>query len=779
MSGPCARCGRTVTLRGRAPEGPICSNCCAQRHSGTCAHCSEQRRLDGRDPEGRPWCARCRDRQRRTDAEADWRRQVLEAVAAVEPLPAGTIASAVDRAVSSARAIRWLANHLAQHPDVLTVGPTNSPPVLDRLVRELDGAGAQRVHVIHPTCASCGRLVRPHARVGNGWLCSACWARQSKRRCAVCGQIRGVYRRDAKRRPICAGCAGRAKREDELAGLSRQIVAAMRAVEPRLASRTIGRAVEQVAPDTPRRRQLAHAVEMLTDGQPQPAVVAHLLNRLRAAGAAKLPATVCHACGARTHEPTVLGRSVLCPDCARLCPACGRRARLAGESICRRCRGDRHHSRGTCDECGHDDRRLDDQRRCRACRDRDNRRCSDCGSQEPLTGGRCYRCTLERLVESILGPPLPGPLDALRSAIESTRTPQATLRWLTNERTTEILAAASSTHLSHETLDSFGTGPAVEHLRAMLVAANLLAVDVRPLARLQAAAAEIISGVDGADRAVIKGWANWSVLPRIRRRADQGKDLTNSAANARRSLLEVTRLLINLHGRGQTLATCTQGDLDAWFAQPGVAHHAVRPFLAWAQRRKHLPGGLIVPACRRQEASQLADPEERWTLARRLVVDDELDPADRFAAALVVLYAQPLARIVTLTRQDVSHDGSTIQISLGPERIELPEPLGSLSEQLPIRRRGGVSDHLPNPWLFPGGRAGQHMTATALGDRLRAIGVQPRRFRLAALSQLANEVPPAMLAPLLGVNANTAVRWAALSGGDWAKYSSSHRDMTS
>jgi hypothetical protein len=142
MSGPCARCGRTVTLRGRAPEGPICSNCCAQRKSGTCAYCSEHRRLDGRDPEGHPWCARCRDRQRRSDAEADWRRQVLEAVAAIESLAPETIASVVDRAVSSARAMRWLANHLAEHPDALMVGPTNSPPVLDRLVRELVGAGA-------------------------------------------------------------------------------------------------------------------------------------------------------------------------------------------------------------------------------------------------------------------------------------------------------------------------------------------------------------------------------------------------------------------------------------------------------------------------------------------------------------------------------------------------------------------------------------------------------------------------------------------------------------
>jgi len=95
-------------------------------------------------------------------------------------------------------------------------------------------------------------------------------------------------------------------------------------------------------------------------------------------------------------------------------------------------------------------------------------------------------------------------------------------------------------------LESFGTGPAVEHLRALLVAADLLAVDVRPLARLEAAAAKLASGTDGADGAVIKGWVNWSVLPRVRRRADKGKDITNSAANARRSLVHVTRLVAML-----------------------------------------------------------------------------------------------------------------------------------------------------------------------------------------------------------------------------------------
>jgi hypothetical protein len=202
--------------------------------------------------------------------------------------------------------------------------------------------------------------------------------------------------------------------------------------------------------------------------------------------------------------------------------------------------------------------------------------------------------------------------------------------------------------------------------------------------------------------------------------------------------------------------------VDAWFAAPPATAAHVRSFLAWARRHRHLPTDLHLPPSRQGAAQPPADPEYRWAIAPRLVHDDTIDPADRLAGALVVLYAQPLTRIVTLTTAHVhTEDTTTTPIvtgALGPDRLELPEPFAGLIRQLPRHRRGGPPAHLPNPWLFPSARAGKHTARPgALSRRLHTLGIDPRAMRHAALIQLAAEVPPAMLAGTLGIHATTAV----------------------
>jgi hypothetical protein len=145
---------------------------------------------------------------------------------------------------------------------------------------------------------------------------------------------------------------------------------------------------------------------------------------------------------------------------------------------------------------------------------------------------------------------------------------------------------------------------------------------------------------------------------------------------------------------------------------------------------------------------------------------------DRVAACLVLLYAQPPARIVTLTRghAPITDDG-TVQLRLGATAITVPPPLDELLTQLPATRPGGIAARLHHgDWLFPGRRPGQHLHATRLAQRLRALGVDPRADRNTALLQLAAEVPPAVLADLLGLHIGTAISWAHHAGGDWTNY---------
>jgi hypothetical protein len=223
---------------------------------------------------------------------------------------------------------------------------------------------------------------------------------------------------------------------------------------------------------------------------------------------------------------------------------------------------------------------------------------------------------------------------------------------------------------------------------------------------------------------------------------------------------------------------CRQADIDGWFAAPPATRGHVRSFLSWTQRRGHLPKSLELPPHRRSQPDTPADPEHRWDVARRLVHDDTLDIADRVAGALVALYAQPVTRIVLLTTAHVEADDNTVTVALGPDRLELPEPFATLITRLPHRRRGGAAANLPNQWLFPSARAGQHTTPGALANRLRRIGVTGRAMRHAALLQLAAEIPPGMLAGVLGIHPTTAVKWTKLAGGDWTGYAGAKTSTT-
>jgi hypothetical protein len=86
----------------------------------------------------------------------------------------------------------------------------------------------------------------------------------------------------------------------------------------------------------------------------------------------------------------------------------------------------------------------------------------------------------------------------------------------------------------------------------------------------------------------------------------------------------------------------------------------------------------------------------------------------------------------------------------------------------PGTHRGGIP--CPNRWLFPGGMPGKPITASQLGERLRALGIYAMPGRRAALTDLAAKMPAAVLADLLYLSPGTAVRWVHQAGGDWSRY---------
>lgn len=194
---------------------------------------------------------------------------------------------------------------------------------------------------------------------------------------------------------------------------------------------------------------------------------------------------------------------------------------------------------------------------------------------------------------------------------------------------------------------------------------------------------------------------------------------------------------------------------------------------------EHLPREIRLPKSQPRRSGPTIDAETRWQIGRRLVQSNDLDPADRLAGALVALYAQPLHRIVELTTDDVVSAASGTGLRLGTTDIlTLPDPFASLARQLPLRRRGGTAEALPTRWLFTGSYADQPLRPANLGNRLRAIGIEPRKLRLSATEQLTRELPPSVLAGILGLNAHTLAQHTNRASGQWANYAAARTPLS-
>ncbi|HEV2374079.1 MAG TPA: hypothetical protein VGS19_18220 [Streptosporangiaceae bacterium] len=303
-------------------------------------------------------------------------------------------------------------------------------------------------------------------------------------------------------------------------------------------------------------------------------------------------------------------------------------------------------------------------------------RCAHCGATGPRTwmfkSWLCHRCALGAEFDARTGPPelLPPALVPVRAAVMTAGSFYIARKWLRNSQGGQLLTrlAAGEAALTHETLDQAGGNRSVEHLRALLVAAGALpdTTTIRRVERLGDFTAGLLAAarIDTSDAKAAQTWLRWQVLPRLRRRAETGAPMAHSLNNARRTLRAVLALLEATHRNGRTLATLTQADLDHWFAQPAGTHWLARGFLAWARDRHHLSPQVTIPPAPPKVMRSPLNHEQRWATARRLVTDNTIPADDRVAAALLVLYGQPLTRIARLTRDDIRHgsDGTVLVV---------------------------------------------------------------------------------------------------------------------
>ncbi|HEU4349271.1 MAG TPA: hypothetical protein VFR35_15960, partial [Actinoplanes sp.] len=154
------------------------------------------------------------------------------------------------------------------------------------------------------------------------------------------------------------------------------------------------------------------------------------------------------------------------------------------------------------------------------------------------------------------------------------------------------------------------------------------------------------------------------------------------------------------------------------------------------------------------------------TLLRTILTAQDQPLAARVAGCLLLLYAQPIPRIQTLTVDNVIRREDEVLIRLGEPASPVPEPFATLLQQLADTRTAAGDQQ----WLFPGRRPGQPLSYRQLTNHLRTLGIPLRRARTAALRQLVLDVPAPVTAAALGFHHTTTNRQVRHAGGTWNRY---------
>jgi hypothetical protein len=403
--------------------------------------------------------------------------------------------------------------------------------------------------------------------------------------------------------------------------------------------------------------------------------------------------------------------------------------------------------------------------------------CSVCRREDKCyERGLCEGCSLSRRAGEVMAGPdgsVPVALVPVYDAIVASPAPRKALNWLRQGAGAPMLSAmaAGTMAMTHAALDAHPRPMAANYLRNMLVANGVLEPRDDRLAGLERRNTETVAGIKRPeDRKVVTAFATWHVLRRLRRQAERNTTARTAVRHGRIQLLGAVEFLDWLAAHGLQLATASQGDLDRFLATGPPSRYDARHFVAWARERK-LSAALEVPTPKAAPGDVL-DPEQRWSIIARLLTETDIDPVVRLAGGFVLLYAQPLSRIAVMTLDQVTLDRAGVSVRFGGAQLEIPDPLGALlSAHLGTARSSHVGiGAVPSDWLFPGHHPGRPITASQLGHRLGALGIDARAARRAAQQQLASEVPAVVLAELLGVSIMTAVAWVHAAGGDWANY---------
>ena len=395
--------------------------------------------------------------------------------------------------------------------------------------------------------------------------------------------------------------------------------------------------------------------------------------------------------------------------------------------------------------------------------------CLHCGYEGNLAGGRlCHPCAVTQAITEIFGTPVTPALRPLTEALAAAPNPAATARWLARPHIRGLLAdlITGRLPLTHQALAARPDWHSAIYLRDHLVSCGALPATDRQLAGYEGWVHRRLDGLAGhPHERLLRQFSLWHQLPRMRARAATAPLRPSARQYAEQRFIQAQNFLSWTAALGRQPAALTQADIDVWHATATITQkQGARSFLTWAMTTRHIPACQL-PQIRFAKGEAITQ-HRRLALLHRYLTDDHAPLRIRAAACLMLLYAQPLSRVLRLATSDItrSNDGQ-VHIRFGHPPAPVPEPFASLLTQL-IASRPATSSN----WLFPGRNPGQPADYRTVFTQLRSLGFPMRTARISALRQLVLQAPAPVIAEALGFHYTTTERQHANAGATWNRY---------
>ena len=484
-------------------------------------------------------------------------------------------------------------------------------------------------------------------------------------------------------------------------------------------------------------------------------------------------------------EPRRRGRprSVGSHRCDRCCNDVPKiRVRWPDGSICGACFTAATHSYGICAACGVH-RMVPGRSRlgeaiCRDCAGISTElSCARCGSEaERVRGGLCARCVLRDELEHLLQPAEDRRLQALIAALVDAERPESLITYTRGAKARDLLTRIGSRELdlTHTAFDALPRSTAAEHLRALLTHHGVLPDrGSDPVAVFKTWLAGRLSTLpDDGTRSSIEQFATWRHLRRIREREhDDSRNLTTVTHAAKQEITEARKFLTWLrdaHDVGPN--GIQQAHVDEYLSAGTTTRRHIRNYLHWLDPSPTRRFRKIDAPYRIANSTPIVTQEQRLQMVRNCLEFDQVVLSTRIAGLILLLWAQPLNRIVMLRRRDISPriDGLYLTFGTVPSIVppELADTFGDYFAHPSNQQTGNTG----TDWLFPGTRAGRHLHENTLSERLKILGIDAQRVRNATLQDLTQQVDARSLIDLLGYSGTVITLHAARAGTPMSDY---------